>query len=43
MVLTKIFEEELGIKESEFTEDDKEVLKNTKEFNEISEKIRRLF
>ena len=43
MEITKEFEKGLGIKESEFTKDDKEVLEDTKEFMEINKKIKELF
>ncbi len=43
MGIIKEFEEGLEKKQYDFDEDDKEVLKNTKEFQEASEKIRRLF
>ena len=41
--MIKEFEEGLGKKECDFDEDDREVLKDAKEFMETSEKIRRLF
>ncbi len=41
--IIKEFEEGLGIPESEFNENDKEVLQDTKEFMETSKKIGRLF